>query len=141
MTRKLIAPILWLIFIYVITALAEDLPPPGDTFWAHVLDELKHVSAHSLVYGVMMLLLIWSIGYPGSTLRDARPLLILIFVFGVGQELLQVFLRHRVQWIGSPWDLTVDVSAAALAFRLAPSLMRWRLRLPFRPLHNPVPNE
>jgi hypothetical protein len=139
--RKLTPAILWLIFIYLITALAEDLPPPPDGFWARVFDESKHVVAHGGVYGVQALLIVAAVGYPGMGWRAWQPVLILILVLGLGQEALQILMRHRFQPIGSPFDLLVDASGASLALWLYPRMMRWPT---FRSLFsrlNPLPTD
>jgi hypothetical protein len=114
--RKLLPAILWLILIYIVTAMAENLPPPNDSFWARLLDETRHVAAHSFVWGVELALIIYAVGIPRAP-RDVRLILALILAFGIGQEIMQAVERNRIQWIGTPWDLTVDVTAAALVLR------------------------
>jgi hypothetical protein len=114
--RKLLPAIVWLILIYIVTAMAENLPPPNDSFWARVLDEGRHVAAHSFVWGVEIALIMYAAGIPRAA-RDARLLLALILAFGIGQETMQIIQRDRIQWVGTPWDLTVDVTAAVLVLR------------------------
>jgi hypothetical protein len=114
--RRLLPAVLWLIMIYIVTAMAENLPPPDDGFWARVLDELRHVAAHSFVWGVELALIIYAVGIPRAA-GNVRLLLALILAFGIGQEALQIIQRNRIQWIGTPWDLTVDLTAAALVLR------------------------
>ena len=84
-----------------------------------------------------MLLLIRAVGYPGRSIREARPLLAMIIVLGVGQEVLQVLMRHKIQWVGTPWDLTVDVTGAIVALRLHPMLVRWSGLRWLRPAFSP----
>jgi hypothetical protein len=114
--RKLLPAVLWLILIYIITAMAENLPPPDDSFWARVLDEIRHVAAHSFVWGVEITLIIYAAGIPRGA-RDVRLLLALILAFGIGQEAMQIIQRDRVPLIGTLWDLIVDVTAAVLVLR------------------------
>lgn len=139
--RKLIPAILWLIFIYVITALAEDLPPPPEGFWSWLMDEARHVIAHAGVYGIEALLIVAAVGYPIGGWRAWRPILLLILALGLGQEALQVLMRHKFQFIGTPFDLLVDVSGASFALWLYPHLMRWRTFRFFFSRLTPLPNE
>jgi hypothetical protein len=108
----------WLVLIYVVTVLSEGLDPPPTEFWARVLFELKHVAAHSFVYGVQAVLLEAGLrrAVPESLDRpSAGPVIALIVAFGLGQELLQSLLRNKVTVIGSAFDLATDGTAAALA--------------------------
>jgi hypothetical protein len=116
--RRILPALAWLILIYVVTVLSEGFAPPPTEFWARVLFELKHVAAHSFVYGVQAVLIEAGLrrAAPESLDRpSARPVVALIIALGLGQEVLQSLLRHKVTVIGSAFDLATDGTAAALA--------------------------
>jgi len=115
--RKILPAVLWLIFIYVLTALADTVEHPPTEFWARVAFEVEHLLAHSSVYAIETWLILRTVGIP----NDRRTLLILLalmVVFGVGQETMQAILRAKLELLGSVWDLFTDGVGAIIAVRL-----------------------
>lgn len=116
--RRILPALLWLVLIYVVTLLSEGLDPAPTEFWARLLYELKHVAAHSFVFGVLTLLIEAALrrASPTEIIRPPiAPIIALIISLGLGQEVLQSLLRHQVTVVGSAFDLAVDGAAAALA--------------------------
>jgi len=116
--RRILPAVIWLVAIYVVTVLSEGFDPPPTELWARVLFELKHVAAHSFVFGVQTILIFTGLrwGVRPSNLSLA-PLVALIIVLGLGQETLQSLLRHQVTIPGSAFDLATDGTAALLTAR------------------------
>jgi hypothetical protein len=137
---KKILPVLWMISMYVLTAVTiNDFPCPNKKIpLAGAICESEHIVVHSSFYAVQCVLLM--IALSDSSPRSSRWKLLgismgLIACAGIGQEALQMILRARLHLLASAFDLLIDVSGAALGGWLAISgLIPIRLDAPSLPI-------
>ena len=116
--RRLLLPAGWLVAIYVVTVLFDNITPPPEDFWQRVWFETYHVLAHGFVYAVQAGLIAGAVYLAAADIRPrTRAFLVilsLILLLGFGQEFLQSSLRREVTVLGSAWDLLVDVGGASV---------------------------
>jgi VanZ family protein len=104
----------WMALIFLLSA-QPDLPHPASGW----LDLLISSAAHVFLFGVLALLLGWTLG-PGR--RGLVVALALTALYALSDELHQAFVPGRH---ADPRDLVCDLAGAALALAL---LAWWRRR-------------
>ncbi|MBN1428388.1 MAG: hypothetical protein JXB07_08385 [Anaerolineae bacterium] len=116
--RYQIASIVWLIVIYIVTALTAGVNASPEGGLALILFEARHVVMHSLIFAVQAWLISHALKLPGDlhTRHNGLRLLTLILLLGIGQEALQSLYRQEIRVLPSLWDLAVDVAGGAVGW-------------------------
>lgn len=120
--RWRILPVLgWVVVIYLVTAVTAPLDTSGIP--GPIL-ETRNALIHTSGYAVLGGLIVWSAAAPGRARGSLLALAVVCtLAIGLGQETLQVLIRHHVYPVNSTFDLLCDSLGAAggwwLAGRLA----------------------
>jgi hypothetical protein len=102
--------VVWLITLYVATALTAGVDASPEGGLALILFEARHVVMHSLVFAVQAWLIARALRVPHShgAPRTGTLLVTLVLTLGIGQEVLQSLYRCEIRVLPSLWDLVVD---------------------------------
>jgi hypothetical protein len=109
--RWRILPVLgWVTIIYFITAVTAPLDTSGIP--GPIL-ETRNAVIHATGYAILGSLIVWSIvASPTTDHRLLGLVVICALAVGLGQEILQVLIRHQVYPINSAFDLMCDTLGA-----------------------------
>ncbi len=125
---RLLPAVMWVLGMYVATALTAgvDAAPAGGA--ARVLFEARHIVIHALGFAVLGMLIAWPLRVSARPDRSWMTLFGAALGVGIGQEALQAVLRERVYLGNSLLDAATDVMGAVLGLWI---VLRWRaLRRP-----------
>jgi hypothetical protein len=110
--------VVWLIMLYVSTAVTAGAgaTPEGDI--ALILFELRHVALHLLAFSIEGWLIANALRLPADsvTMRSGIWLIVVVLTLGIGQEALQGLYRNEVRVLASLWDLAVDATGGAIGW-------------------------
>lgn len=116
--RIYLLPTLWLIAMYIGTALMAGLDPAPQERLARLVFEARHVVTHTLAFAVQIGLIVWATRRRGQALTRREGLLLigLGLALGLGQEALQAILRTRLYVVNSAFDVAVDGAGSVLGW-------------------------
>lgn len=116
--KHALAPVVWLVALYVATALTAGVDATPDGGVDLILFEARHIAMHLAAFAIQAWLIANALrlsGGPG-TMHNGALLIALVLVLGVGQEALQGLYRQEVRVLASLWDLAVDTAGGAIGW-------------------------
>jgi hypothetical protein len=110
-----LTPAIWLVALYIATALTAGIDASPDGGLALFLFETRHVMMHASVFAIQTWLVANALQLPrdGERRYNGMLLILLILTLGIGQEALQSLYRHEIRTFASLWDLLVDIGGGA----------------------------
>ncbi len=118
MMRTYLLPTIWLIAMYIGTALMAGLDPAPQERLARLAFEARHIATHTLAFAVQIGLIVRAARRSSQALSGREGLLLigLGLALGLGQEALQAILRTRLYVVNSAFDLAVDGAGSVLGW-------------------------